>query len=167
MEIYDAANWFVGNWLMWQYKLTLNFAHMNLKLKLCSEKKTQEGMHQRWEEQLLHLRLQIYISNDRGWLTEIYFKPSAVLLLLNAPATRSEVVTGCGKRHATHLSYHAKLTKTKTSEPTKRNDKQPTQFKRFLTTPRTNLLTVKPYIDARQHAQSIIMKLLQQHHFYE
>ena len=82
-------------------------------------------------------------------------------------ATRSEVVTGCGKRQATHLSYHAKLTKTKTSEPTKVNDKQPTQFKRFLTTPRTNLLTVKPYIDARQHAQSIIMKLLQQHHFYE
>ena len=37
----------------------------------------------------------------------------------------------------------------------------------FLTTPRTNLLTVKPSVDSRQHAESTIMQLLQQHHFYE
>ena len=37
----------------------------------------------------------------------------------------------------------------------------------FLTTPLTNLLTVKPSVDSRQHAESTIMQLLQQHHFYE
>ena len=41
------------------------------------------------------------------------------------------------------------------------------QFKRFLTKPLTNKLTVKPYIDARIHAQFTIMKLLQEQHFYE
>ena len=93
------------------------------------------------------------------------FNLSAVLLLPNAQPQLQGVKTGCGKKHATHLSYHAKLTKTKTSEPT--NDEQPTQFKRFLTTPLTNLLTVKPYVYARQHAPSTIMIFLQQHHFYE
>ena len=90
-----------------------------------------------------------------------------MLLLPNAVPQLQGVRTGCGKKHATHLSYRAKLTKTKTSEPAKVNDKQPTQFKRFLTTPLTNVLTVKPHVYARKHAPSTIMILLQQHHFYE